>query len=102
MVFHQGHFSNQIHFRKFGVSRVCAGHLGPSHPFSSTPFPSSPVFVPVLICDLLHGVFKTSSLAFMVCLREEVTVKGFIHARQVGSFIWRRDTLTCVVNNLIS
>lgn len=39
--------------------------------------------------------FGPTSLSFMLYPCEEVTVNGFIHDRQLGCLIWRRDTLTC-------
>lgn len=50
---------------------------------------SSSVDTSVLICDLL---FRLPLWSVSVKDSQE---KGFVHARQVGSLIWRRDTLMC-------
>lgn len=61
-----------------------------SHGYAGQVVMTLPVFL--LMCSTFFG---PTSLSFMLYPCEEVTLKGFIHDRQLGCLIWRRDTLTC-------
>lgn len=66
---------------------------------------SSPFFFPdacVLICDLAEWSFWTRAPLRSVPFPEKKPLKGLIHDGRLDRLNQRRDTLTCVVNNLIS